>query len=232
MGCPILVERRNMDPKDNIERLINNKEIQFRDFRLTAVERRQAEDGKDELIVEGKACTFNDETILWKSKDYEAHEIVSPDAFANCDMTDVIFNYNHSGRVYARTRNNTLELDVREDGLYMKATLRANDNGHQELYNDIASGTIDKMSFAFHVNDSKWEFEERDGVEIDIRTILGIDKLYDVSAVDIPAYDATSISARSQFSAVSEMRAAESRKKAEELELRKKQLLLLASMRG
>lgn len=221
-----------MNPRDNIEKLIAEKECQFRDFKLTTIERRQAEDGKDELLVEGKACSFNDATILWKSKDYEAHEIISPDAFAECDMTDVIFNYNHSGRVYARTRNNTLTLEVREDGLYMKATLRADDNGHQELYNDIASGTIDKMSFAFHVNDSKWEFEEKDGVEIDTRTILGIDKLYDVSAVDIPAYDTTSISARSQFSAVSEKRAAESRIKAEALELRKKQLLLLANMRG
>lgn len=221
---------KTMNPKDNIEKLISEKECQFRDFKLTTIEHRQAEDGNDELIVEGRACTFNDETILWKSKDYEAHEIISPDAFANCDMTDVIFNYNHSGRVYARTRNNTLTLEVKEDGLYMKAVLRADDNGHKELYNDISSGTIDKMSFAFHVNDSKWEFEERDGVEIDIRTILGIDKLYDVSAVDIPAYDTTSISARSQFSAVSEKRAAESRERAEQLELTKRQLLLLANI--
>lgn len=220
-----------MRPEDNIEKLINEKGCQFRDFRLTNVEKRSAEDGNDELVIEGKACSFNSETVLYADGDYEAREVIDPSAFNNCDMSDVIFNYNHSGRVYARTRNNTLSLEVREDGLYMTATLRANDQGHQELYNDISTGTIDKMSFAFTVNDSKWEYQETDGKEIDRRIILGINKLYDVSAVDIPAYDTTSISARSQFSAVSEMRAAESRKRAEELELEQQKLLLLLKTR-
>ena len=216
-----------MDPRNNIEKLISEKDCQFRDFKLTSIEKRQAEDGKEELVVEGKACSFNDETVLYAYGNYEAHEVIDANAFANCDMTDVIFNYNHSGRVYARTRNKTLSLEVKKDGLYMRATLRADDQGHQELYNDIASGNIDKMSIAFHVNDSKWEYEEKDGKEIDIRTILGIDKLYDVSAVDIPAYDTTSISARNQFSAEREKRAAESRKMEDELGLQKEKLLLM-----
>lgn len=219
-----------MDPRDNIEKLISEKECQFRDFRLTAVEKRAASDGKEELVVEGKACSFDDETVLWSFGDYEAHEIIDSKAFENCDMTDVIFNYNHSGRVYARTRNNTLSLEVKKDGLYMKAVLRADDQGHQELYNDIASGTIDKMSFAFKIRKSEWKFIEDGDKEIDVRTVLEIEKLYDVSAVDIPAYDTTSISARSQFLAVSEKRAAESREKTEKLELRKRQLLLLGRM--
>lgn len=220
-----------MNPKDNIEKLINEKGCQFRDFRLTNIEERSAENGNNELVVEGKACTFNEETVLYSSNDYEAREVIDPVAFANTDMTDVIFNFNHSGRVYARTRNNTLALEVREDGLYMRAVLRGDDQGHKELYDDIKTGTIDKMSFAFTVNDSKWTFEEKDGKEIDTRTILGINKLYDVSAVDIPAYDTTSISARSAYEAVSETRAAESRAKAETLELEKQKLVLLMSMR-
>lgn len=218
-----------MDPKDNIEKLISEKECQFRDFRLTAVEKRKDESGKEELVVEGKACSFDSETVLYRFGNYEAREVIAPEAFENCDMTDVIFNYNHSGRVYARTRNSTLTLEVREDGLYMKAVLRADDAGHVQLYNDIATGTIDKMSFAFHVNKSEWSYIEDngEGKEIDLRRILEIDKLYDVSAVDIPAYDTTSISARNQFLAVSEARTAESRKRAEELELTKQKLLLL-----
>ncbi len=220
-----------MNPKDNIEKLISEKECQFRDFRLSAIEKRKAEDGKDELVIEGKACSFNDETVLYKSGNYEAHEVIDPNAFASCDMTDVIFNFNHSGRVYARTRNKTLSLFVKEDGLYMRAVLRADDQGHQELYNDIATGTIDKMSFAFTVKTSKWEYIETEGREIDLRTIQEIDKLYDVSAVDIPAYDTTSISARNIFSAVSEKRTSERREKEAELELRKQQLLLLGKMR-
>jgi len=216
-----------MNPKDNIEKLINEKSCQFRDFKLTNIEKRAKEDGKDELIVEGKACSFNSETVLYTEGNYEAREVISPEAFANCDMKDVIFNFNHSGRVYARTRNNTLSLDIREDGLYMKAILRADDIGHQELYNDIATGTIDKMSFAFTVSDSKWEYRETEGKEIDTRTILGINKLFDVSAVDIPAYDTTSISARNHFLAVSEERASVRRKEAEALELEKEKYLLL-----
>lgn len=219
-----------MNPKDNIEKLISEKECQFRDFRLTKLEQRKAEDGTNELAVEGKACSFNDETVLYSYGNYEARELIDPKAFENCDMSDVIFNYNHSGRVYARTRNNTLSLEVKEDGLYMKAVLRADDQGHKELYDDISTGTIDRMSFAFHVNDSKWEYEEKDGTEIDRRTILAIDKLYDVSAVDIPAYDTTSISARSQFSAVSEKRTAESREAERMLELEKRKLMLLMEM--
>lgn len=222
--------REKMDPKNNIEKLISEKECQFRDFRFIKLEQRKADDGSDELVVEGKACSFNDETVLYSYGNYEAREIVDANAFENCDMTDVIFNYNHSGRVYARTRNNTLSLEVKEDGLYMKAVLRSNDQGHKELFDDISTGTIDKMSFAFHVNDSKWEYEEKDGNKIDRRTILAIDKLYDVSAVDIPAYDTTSISARSQFSAVSEKRAAESRETERMLELKKQKLFLLSKM--
>lgn len=218
-----------MDPKNNIEKLISEKECQFRDFRFTKVETRKAEDGTEEMIVEGKACSFEEETVLYGYGNWEAREIIDANAFEKCDMSDVIFNYNHSGRVFARTRNNTLTLEVKEDGLYMKASLRSGDQGHQELYEDIKTGTIDKMSFAFHVNKSEWTFIEDDGEgkEIDLRRVKEIDKLYDVSAVDIPAYDTTSISARSQFSAVSEKRAAESRRTAEELELEKTKLLLL-----
>ena len=219
-----------MNPKDNIEKLINDKDCQFRDFKLTKIEQRKADNGDNELVVEGKACSFNDETVLYKTDDYEAREIIDSSALSKCDMSDVIFNYNRSGRVYARTRNNTLSLEVREDGLYMRAVLRADDNGHKELFDDIATGTIDKMSFAFHVSDSKWEYVIKDGVEIDTRTILAIDKLYDVSAVDIPAYDTTSISARNQFSAVREKRTAESREQQRLLELEKHKLMLLMEM--
>lgn len=219
-----------MDARDNINKLIEEKGAQFRDFRLTKIEKRAAEDGKEELIVEGKACSFNDETTLYKSQYYEAHEIVAETAFDDCDMSDVIFNYNHSGRVYARTRNKTLGLEVKEDGLYMTAVLRADDQGHQELYNDILSGNIDKMSFAFTIRESEWKFIESNEPgkpSVDIRTITAIDRLFDVSAVDIPAYDTTSISARSAFEAVREERNAESIRIKNELDLKKKKLLLL-----
>lgn len=220
-----------MEPKNNIEKLMNEKDVQFRDFHSLKIETRKNEDGKEELIVEGVACTFNQETVLYKGKYYEDREKIDSGAFAECDMTDVIFNYNHCGRVYARTRNNSLELSIKDDGLHAKAILMPDDNGHQELYRDIQSGLIDKMSFAFHVEESKWEaLDQGDDYTIYTRTVTKIDKLYDVSAVDIPAYDTTSISARSAFDAERERRNAESIRLAEELELQKRKLLLLLQL--
>lgn len=220
-----------MNPKDNIEKLMNEKEIQFRDFRLTKIETRQNDQGKEEMIVEGIPATFDQETVLYKGKYYEAREKITSDAFNECDMTDVIFNYNHCGRVYARTRNGSLNVWTETDGLHMRAILMSEDEGHKELYRDIKSGLIDKMSFAFHVEESKWEvINEGDDYEIEVRTVTKIDKLYDVSAVDIPAYDTTSISARSAFDAEREKRNAESIRVAEELELEKMKLLLLAKV--
>ena len=223
---------KKMDPKDNIKRLIEDKQVQFRDFKLTNIETRNNENGQEQLIVEGIAASFNQETVLYKGKYYEAREVIANGAFDACDMSDVIFNVNHCGRVYARTRNGSLTVWLEADGLHMRAVLMSEDIGHQELYRDVKSGLIDKMSFAFHVEESTWEWREvGDDYEIEIRTITKIDKLYDVSAVDIPAYDSTSISARSAFEAEREKRNAESIKKTQELEFRKKQLLLLAKAR-
>ena len=217
-----------MNPKDNIEKLISEKEVQFRDFRLTNIETRSNDDGKEELVLEGLACSFDQETVLYAGKTYEYREKIAPTAFDNCDMSDVIFNYNHCGRVYARTRNKSLELSVKEDGLHMRAILMPEDNGHAELYRDVQSGLIDKMSFAFHVNEASYEYIERsEGPDVDLRTVTEIDKLYDVSAVDIPAYDTTSISARSAFDAERERREAESLRAQQEKEEAIKRALAL-----
>lgn len=196
---------------ENIERLINDKNVEFRDFKLTRVETRKGEDDSEVLEIEGVPCVFDTETVLYKGKFWEFREKVDRNAFKEADTSDVIFNYNHGGRVFARTRNKSLSLETKGDGLHMKATLRKNDRGHEELYNDIQSGLIDRMSFAFTVKECKTENVERnDEPDLEIRTITKIDKLYDVSAVDIPAYDTTSISARKAFNAESKEREAES----------------------
>lgn len=205
-----------MNPIDNIKDLIESKDMSFRSFMLTSVETRKADDETDreELIVEGKAITFNDEITLYRddTEQYEVREVILPEALDNTDMSDVIFNYNHTGRVYARTRNNTLVLEKKEDGVYITATLRSGDRGHEELYNDIKEGCIDRMSFAFHVSDEDIDTHESNA-EGDYytvtRTIRGIDKIYDVSAVDIPAYEATSIKARNLLSLEREKRSLE-----------------------
>ncbi len=207
---------------ENIERLINDKNVEFRDFKITSIETRKNDDDTESLVIEGVPCVFDTETVLYKGKYWEFREKIDKEAFSEADMTDVIFNYNHGGRVFARTRNKSLELGVKSDGLHMKATLKKQDRGHEELYSDIQSGLIDKMSFAFTVKESKFEvIENKEEPTIEIRTITKIDKLYDVSAVDIPAYDSTSISARKAFNAESKEREAESLRNAQDIALAK-----------
>lgn len=169
-----------------------------------------------EMYVEGYALTFDTSTTIWEDEDgCEYKEIISRNALDNADMTDVIFNYNHSGKVMARTRNKTLELRVDDKGLFIRARLDGTEEG-QEMYNEIKGGYIDRMSFCFMVGASTFDSQTR------TRTITSIKKVYDVSAVDIPAYDTTSISARSFFLAEAE----KEHKALVSAELRKKLLLL------
>ncbi len=189
-----------MDPMNNMDKLIREKGFEFRAFSIANVEVRDGENGTEEMILEGVACAFGKETVLYKGQRWELHEVIEKKAFEGADMSDVIFNYNHCGRVYARTRNKSLKLEVKEDGLHMKAILMNDDEGHHQLFRDIKSGLIDKMSFAFVAEEKKREYiEQTDGPNIELCTVTKMRKIYDVSAVDIPAYDTTSISARSRF---------------------------------
>lgn len=208
---------------ENMERLMNNKGVQFRDFTIEGVEIRAAEeDTPERLIIRGVPCVFESDTILysyrgWDGMRHEVHEQVASEAFDDTDMTDVIFNYNHAGRVFARTRNESLRLKINKSrGLEMEAELWDDDEGHRQLYRDIKRGNIDKMSFAFNVTkfDERKEVDEDESTVRHFYTIRSIGRLFDVSAVDIPAYNATEISARRLFDAESEEHEAESRKAA------------------
>lgn len=151
----------------------------------------------DAMIVEGYATTFNQPYMLYDGGDYRVMEQIAPTAFAQCDMTDVIMQYDHEGRVFARNRNNTLALSVDATGLKMTADLGGTDIGRQ-LYQEIKGGYTNKMSFGFVVAEDQRTstMDYNTGVETVLRTITKIKKLYDVSAVSIPANDMTSISAR------------------------------------
>lgn len=151
---------------------------------------------KDDMIVEGYATTFSEPYELYSDGEVTLFEQVDPRAFDETNMSDVIFQYNHEGRVFARNSNGTLELIPDEKGLRIRADLSGTEIGRQ-LYEEIKGGYTDKMSFGFRVGGEKREQTERDGKVEVLRTITKIEKLYDVSAVSIPANDATSISARS-----------------------------------
>ncbi len=158
----------------------------------------RAKDDDERMIVEGYATTFNSIYTLYSYSNYEVQEQIAPDAFGQCDMSDVIMQYDHEGRVFARTSNGTLELKIDDHGLLIRADLSGTELGRQ-LYGEIRGGYITKMSFGFVVGeDKREETEDHDTGKITVlRTITRIDKLYDVSAVSLPANDATEISARS-----------------------------------
>ena len=176
---------------------------QYRRIDVTRLEVR-ADDNND-MIVEGYATTFNQPYELLRYSDYVLIEQVDSGAFNDCDMSDVILQYNHEGRVFARTRNKTLELTVDGHGLKVRAHLGGTELGRQ-LYEEIKGGYTDRMSFGFTVKTDKREIldDYESGVTTVIRTITGIDKLYDVSAVSLPANEGTEISARSYFDGVIE----------------------------
>lgn len=172
-----------------------DKITQGRQYR-NIVEVRAAE--TEEKRVEGYATTFNEPYELGAYGNYVIREQIDPHAFDECDMTDVIMQYNHEGRVFARTSNKTLEMTVDNHGLFISADLSGTENG-RSLYEEIRGGYTNKMSFGFTVAEAaRTETEDHETGKVDVlRTITKIAKLYDVSAVSIPANDGTEISARS-----------------------------------
>ena len=150
---------------------------------------------ENEFHVTGYATTFDSPYELYRDKDFVMLEQVDHDAFKDTDMRDVIMQYDHTGRVYARTSNGSLDLKTDEHGLKINADLSLT-TGSRQLHEDIAAGLINKMSFAFTVAEDEYLEENKDDITIVTRTIKRIGKLFDVSAVSLPANDQTVISAR------------------------------------
>ena len=167
-----------------------------REYRNFLMEIRSAENEEDGKIVRGYASTFNEPYELYNDGQYILREQVDPNAFNEADMADVIMQYNHEGKVYARTSNGTLDVSI-DKGLAIRADLGGTEAG-RELYEEIKGGYTTKMSFGFTVDEDKREQTENreDGTITVLRTITKIRKVYDVSAVSIPANDGTSISVR------------------------------------
>lgn len=166
---------------------------EYRRIDVASLEVREEQDGRK--IVEGYATTFGNEYKLWGDNFYEVRESIDAGAFADTDMTDVIMQYDHEGRVFARRSNGTLEVAPDTKGLHIRADLGGTELGRQ-LYEEIKGGYTNKMSFGFTVSKQERTEELVEGKTIVHRKITGIKKLYDVSAVSLPANDATEISAR------------------------------------
>ena len=167
-----------------------------REYRNLTVEARAIGDQGDERrVVTGYASTFDEPYVLFDGDGWKYMEVVDRGAVDDTDMSDVIMQYDHRGRVFARTRNNTLVVNPDEKGLFIEADLGGTEIG-RELYEEIRGGYTDRMSFGFTVNGEYEESRKTDeGVRIYLRHITSVQKLYDVSAVSLPANDGTSIEA-------------------------------------
>lgn len=207
-----------MPERNEENKLMERKNLTERRFDFQ-VRSAAAEDGKsEELYVEGYASVFDSPTVLFEFGGKEYKEQICRGAFEGCQMSDVIFNYNHSGKVMARTRNKTLELNVDDTGLFVRARLDGTEEG-RKLYEEIKGGYIDRMSFAFRISEESFDEDE---LQWNVRKIK---RLYDVSAVDIPAYDDTIISARKD--SILEAEAQEKEKKLAEARLAERRTALI-----
>ena len=206
-----------------------------REYRDMTMEIRSAEneevEQEERKVVKGYASTFNEPYTLYEDDDWRFDEVVDSRAFDNTDMSDVIMQYDHEGRVFARMSNNTLTVVPDEKGLLIEADLGGTELGRQ-LFEEIKGGYTNKMSFGFTVDgEERRDIKNADGKTVTVRTITSVRKLYDVSAVSLPANDATSISVRTLTDGEIERIRAE-RLEAEALELRRRKLLAKAKLNG
>ena len=195
------------------------KEIRKLDMQFRAVE------NEEKMQIDGYAVVFN------SPETYGYTEVISDKALDETDMSDVVLRYNHndSFMVLARTRNKSLSLEKDEKGLMIDAILQDDITDHRNIFNAIKSGLIDKQSFAFSVEEDEYDYDT------DTRTITKIGKLFDVSVVDQPFYNATDVSvARGQNDEFLEKRKElreqhekelEEKKKKDELARRKQEVL-------
>lgn len=174
-----------MVKNDREYRMITAPDIQFR----------AKED--EEYKVEGYATTFDDPYVMMEYDGVKYMEQVDRNALTGADMSDVIFLYNHEGMVFARQSNGSLELTINDKGLHVIADLSLTEES-RKMYESIKAGLVTQMSWAFRIEEDSYNEKTH------TRNILKVAKVYDVSAVSIPANPNTDISARSYFDGVIE----------------------------
>ena len=174
------------------------------------------EETEDKMILEGYAIIYDEPTLIG-DESYGFIESISKDAISDAAIKDVPMKYNHmdSFLIIARTKNGSLTLTSDDVGLKVRAEL-LDTQSNQDIFKMVKSGLLDKMSFAFVVSEQEWD---KNG-DVPKRYIRKIERLYDVSIVDTPAYDKTSIYARS-------LEAMDLELKTMELEERKRQVELV-----
>jgi len=175
----------------------------------------------EEMTVEGYAAVFDSVTDLGYMK-----EVIDRNAFEGADMSDIVMKYNHENSVLpmARTRGGSLQFNIDEHGLKIRAKLPET-SVNKDIFTLIKEKVLSKMSFAFTVKSEEYDYDT------DTRRILAFDKIFDVSVVDVPAYESTEIYARNKEEYEEEKRKYEEQKEAhKKLEFEKKKALVLLSL--
>lgn len=170
------------------------KELEQRSYNFEI----RAEESERGHIITGRPIVYNSRTDLgWFD------EVIEPGALDGADLKDVRFLVNHNLSMIplARSRrnngNSTMQLTPDLEGLSLDWVELDTENNAEAraLYSAVQRGDITGMSFMFSIDDEEWEDLESDHPT---RHIRKIGTVVEVSAVTMPAYEATSINARSK----------------------------------
>jgi hypothetical protein len=174
--------------------MTDNKKPNQKFNRTVEIREAQFSEENDAKVLEGYAVVFDSPTVLYEYDGIQYKEVIARDAFDNADLKDVVLKYNHGDArgILARTRNGSLQITIDDHGLKFRATL-LNTPSSNEIYECVKNGLLDKCSFAFRCEEDAYNQETH------TRTILKIKRVYDLSVVDIPAYDDTNVEARNYF---------------------------------
>lgn len=178
-----------------------NKNREYRALELLLPAEEEEKKIDSNYYVEGFATTF-EPYLLYEHDGIKYYEQIDRNAFEGADLSDVIMQYDHTGRVLARQSNETLKLETTDDGLFICADL-SKSSASKEMYEEITAGLVTKMSWAFTIAEDVFDRDTR------TRIIKRVKKVYDVSAVSLPANNDTEINARSYFNGEIEKEKAE-----------------------
>lgn len=177
-----------------------------------------------QYYVEGYASTFDAPYELGRDLDNQPYyEVIASSAFASANMGDVIMQYDHAGHVFARQSNGSLIVEPDAHGLFMAADL-SRSQASRDLYEEIAAGLTTKMSWAFSPDYSSMTYDEATRTQ----TINKVFRVYDVSAVSLPADEDTEISARDAVAGAADRVRLEQAER-EKLAVRRRRIAILAA---
>lgn len=165
--------------------------------------------------VEGYAALYDPYVLYYDENDQPVYERFERGCFDGADMSDVIMQYDHEGRVLARTSNGSLIVEVDEKGLFFAADLGRTETA-RSYYEDVSTGMVNKTSWRFRLGDYYYDKANRTIVHTSVK------KVYDVAPVSIPANNNTEINARAWVDGVIDLAA----RSEAELEERRRKLRL------